>query len=88
MGTGYTFFWSGLHKVARRIHGVGFTVRTALLQNTQKSTIAIDERLMTHYEALKGVNGPSRFSLHPVRSTDGIIIKNKKLMLEIWAEYL
>ena len=26
MGTGYTFFWSGLPNVARRIHGVGFTV--------------------------------------------------------------
>ena len=29
MGTGYTFFWSGLHTVARRIHGGGFAVRTA-----------------------------------------------------------
>ena len=47
MGTGYTFFWSGLPKVARRIHGVGFAVRTALLQSTQESTIAIDERHMT-----------------------------------------
>ena len=47
MGTGYTFFWSGLHTVARRIHGVGFAVRTALLQSTQESPIAIDERLMT-----------------------------------------
>ena len=40
------------------------------------------------YEALKGVNGPSRFSLHPVRSTDGVLIKNKKLILARWAEYL
>ena len=47
MGTGYTFFWSGLPTVARRIHGVGFAVRTALLQSTQESPIAIDERLMT-----------------------------------------
>ena len=31
IGTGYTFLWSGLPKVARRIHGVGFAVRTALL---------------------------------------------------------
>ena len=46
-GTGYTFFWSGLPTVARRIHGVGFAVRTALLQSTQESPIAIDERLMT-----------------------------------------
>ena len=47
MGTGYTFFWSGLPTVARRIHGIGFAVRTALLQSTQESPIAIDERLMT-----------------------------------------
>ena len=30
MGTGYTCFWSGLPTVARRIHGVGFAVRTSL----------------------------------------------------------
>ena len=46
-GTGYTFFWSVLPTVARRIHGVGFAVRTALLQSTQESPIAIDERLVT-----------------------------------------
>ena len=40
------------------------------------------------YEALKGVYGPRRFSLHPVRSTDGVLIKNKELILKIWAEYL
>ena len=47
MGTGYTFFWSGLPTFARRIHGVGFAARTALLQSTQESPIAMDERLMT-----------------------------------------
>ena len=40
------------------------------------------------HEALKGVYGPSRFSLHPVRSTDGVLIKNKELILERFAEYL
>ena len=40
------------------------------------------------YEALKGVYGPRRFSLHPVRSTDGVLIRNKELMLARWAEYL
>ena len=40
------------------------------------------------YEALKGVYGPSRCSLHPVRSTDGVLIKNKEQILERWAEYL
>ena len=43
MGTGYTFLWSGLPTVARLIHGVGFAVRTAILQSTQDSSIAIDE---------------------------------------------
>ena len=47
MGTGYTFFWIGLPTVDRCIHGVGFAVRAALLQSTQESPIAIDERLMT-----------------------------------------
>ena len=47
MGTGYAFFWSGLPIVARRIHGVRFAVRAALLQSTQESPIAMDERLMT-----------------------------------------
>ena len=40
------------------------------------------------YEALKGVYGPRRFSLHPVRSTVGILSKNKELILKRWAEYL
>ena len=40
------------------------------------------------YEALNGVYGPRRFSLHPVRSTDGVLIMNKELILERWAEYL
>ena len=40
------------------------------------------------YEALKAVYGPRHFSLHPVRSIDGDIIKNKELILERWAEYL
>ena len=40
------------------------------------------------YEALKGVYGPRRFSLHPVRSTDVALIKNKELILKRWAEYL
>ena len=40
------------------------------------------------YYALRGVYGPSRFTLHPVRSTDGVLIKNNELILEKWAEYL
>ena len=40
------------------------------------------------YEAQKGVYGPRRFSLHPVRSTGGVLINNKELILEKWAENL
>ena len=40
------------------------------------------------YETQKGVYGPSRFSLHPVRSTDGVLVRNKELVLARWAEYL
>ena len=40
------------------------------------------------YEALKSFYGPRRFSLHPVRSTDGVLIMNKELIPERWAEYL
>ena len=39
------------------------------------------------YEALKGVYGPSRFSLHPVSNTDGVLIRNKELIHNRWAEY-
>ena len=44
--------------------------------------------IQSFYEALKGVYGPRHFSLHPVRSTDDGLIKNKELILERWAEYL
>ena len=46
MRTGYTYSWSGLPTVARRIHGVGFAVMTALLQSTPESTHC--NRLATH----------------------------------------
>ena len=34
------------------------------------------------YEALNGVYGPRRFSLHPASCTDGVLVKNKELILE------
>ena len=40
------------------------------------------------HEALKAVYRPRHFSLHPVKSIDGDLIKNKELILERWAEYL
>ena len=44
MGTGYAFCVFGLLKDARRIHGLRFADRTALLQCAQESPIAMDER--------------------------------------------
>ena len=40
------------------------------------------------YEAPNGAYGPNIFSLHPVRSTYGVRIKNRELILAGWAEHL
>ena len=40
------------------------------------------------YEALKCVYEPSRFSLHPVRITDGVLIRNRELILARRSKYL
>ena len=54
----------------------------------RKAAHAIINDAKNFYDALRGVYRPTRFSLHPVRSTDGVLIKNKELLLERWAEYL
>ena len=58
------------------------------LKTAQIQSYANSSDTKSFHEALKGVYGPSRFSLHPVRSTDGILNKNKELILKRWAEYL
>ncbi|XP_068757900.1 uncharacterized protein [Montipora capricornis] len=45
-GGGYTFLWEGKPQAEDRIHGVGFAIRTALLQNTPALPVGINERLM------------------------------------------
>ena len=47
MATDYTFFWKRLPANSRRIHGVGFAIRTKLFQTLPESPVAISERLMT-----------------------------------------
>ncbi|KAK0131440.1 Craniofacial development protein 2 [Merluccius polli] len=47
VGEGYTFFWRGLPNDARRIHGVGFAIKTTLLRHLPEVPAAIVERLMT-----------------------------------------
>ena len=38
-------------------------------------------------EARNGVYGPSRLSLHPVKSTDSVWIRNKEFIFARWTEY-
>ena len=47
VGAGYTFFWKGVPEGTRRNHGVGFAVKSQLLQCIPESPIGINERLMT-----------------------------------------
>ena len=44
---GYTFFWKGLPAENRRIHGVGFAVKTSLLRCFPEQPVGISERLMS-----------------------------------------
>jgi len=47
VGGGYTFSWKGLHSDDRRIHGVGFAIRTSLLSQITESPVGINAPLMT-----------------------------------------
>ena len=47
VGAGYTFFWKGVPEGTCRNHGVGFAVKSKLLQRIPESPIGINERLMT-----------------------------------------
>ena len=47
VGEGYTFFWKGLPEDERRLHGVGFAIKSKLLDNIPESPQGISERLMT-----------------------------------------
>ena len=47
VGEGYTFFWKGLPAESQRIHGVGFAIRTSLLNQLPETPVAVSERLMT-----------------------------------------
>ena len=46
VGEGHTFFWRGLPENERRLHGVGFAVKSRLLSNIPESPQGISERLM------------------------------------------
>ena len=42
---GYTFFWRGLPSTERRIHGVGFAIRTTLVAQLDETPVGVSERL-------------------------------------------
>ncbi|CAH1259012.1 PKD1L3 [Branchiostoma lanceolatum] len=46
-GEGYTFFWKGLPEGERRLHGVGFAVRSELLRTATEDPQGISERIIT-----------------------------------------
>ena len=47
VGEGFTFYWKGYEENVRRIHGVGFAIRTKLLEKVTESPTGISPRLMT-----------------------------------------
>ena len=47
VGGGYTFFWKGYPEGHPREHGVGFAVRTKLMDKIVESPTCVNERLMT-----------------------------------------
>ena len=46
-GSGYTFVWKGKDDGERRIHGVGFAIKTSIFREHQLTPTALSERLMT-----------------------------------------
>ena len=46
-GGGYTFFWKGKPLAERRIHGVGFAIKTELVRKLDHLPVGVNERLLT-----------------------------------------
>ena len=47
VGGGYTFYWRGYPEGQPRQHGVGFAIRTELLDKNPETPISINERLIS-----------------------------------------
>ncbi len=47
VGSGFTFFWKGKAKNERREAGVGFAIRTTLVNKLDQRPVGLSERLMT-----------------------------------------
>lgn len=50
-GSGYTLIWKGKDNGKRRIHGVGFVIKTSIYWNHQLTPTAISKRLMTIFSS-------------------------------------
>ena len=46
-GGGYTFYWSGRDSDKRREAGVGFAIKSSIVQKLSEHPIGINDRLMT-----------------------------------------
>lgn len=47
VGDDYTFFWKGLPVIDLRIHGVGFVIKTNLMNKLPETPTGISEHIMT-----------------------------------------
>ncbi|CAB4027550.1 Hypothetical predicted protein, partial [Paramuricea clavata] len=43
---GYTYLWSGLPESEKRLHGVGFAIKTSIVKELENLPTAVNERLM------------------------------------------
>lgn len=56
LGSGYTFFWKGKPLEQRRLHGVGFAIKTKLVSQLNIHPTGISERIMSLRLPLEGRN--------------------------------
>lgn len=61
---GYTFYWKGLPQGERRIHGVGFAIRTPLVGLFADAPLGLNERLMRLRIPLAGGRYATLFSCY------------------------
>ncbi|KAK3895118.1 hypothetical protein Pcinc_001133 [Petrolisthes cinctipes] len=66
-GTGYAIFWKGKAHEEPRIHGVGFAIRSQLVQQHNLAPTAINERLMTSQRQ-------KRYPHHPIHARGGRLL--------------
>ena len=63
-GGGYTFFWKGTPLAERRIHGVGFAIKTELVRKLDHLPVGVNERLLTLQLSQQSQSHIRNVSLH------------------------